>query len=547
MIIRLIALPTVLFIAAVTTGGGRCDIEVRTNVPGATVTLHPWFYGVEPEAGALERQANKKGVAQFRLPDHPEALAKVQVSVRAAGHIGHSGWIGEDLPDDRVIEVTLIPGRLVEGIVRDETGQAVAGALVCKGTGSETTDSEGHFRIHVRESASMLQIEHPDLVPTQVPIPKDGSDVEAVLRRGIDLRGRTIFPDGRPVPRVPVLAWAQSKAQRPLDLRHSESDGTFVVRGLSAGWYELYSHGFAAPVAVFVSADTREVTLKADGHTVLISFQDLRGRPFRLARFHGTCIKDGERVHRFERFRSTGDGVFCAHGIPEGTLSLSPRIPGYRQNAVNFEISGRRRVHNMTVVMHRQDPTGSLALHVTETDGETRPEEAYLTLKDAAGVPILDLDRLRLAIDARGSATVHGVPPGRYSALIEPYPEGTPRLDDYRIPDARELVVKPVAPTPLRSVFRLGGRIRLIVLDKYGNTIPVPQFNLRDESGRRVSAGFAPQERVDTYGKKMLSSVSLLPLPPGRYTAEPARAGTHGPQKVVVPEARTVSLVFKAK
>ncbi len=201
---------------------------------------------------------------QARLPDHvqlasPElrlradANTTVEVRIERAGRV--SGRVvdlrGSPLAGASVTAVGLGAGAdelaVLAGVLplAAEAADLPAQALVRRGRARiGSTDSRGRFRLdEVPPGRSRIEISHPEVLPlTREPIflgPGDAQDLgELVLHAGVQISGRVLDEEGRPLEDVRVEGRALGSRPRPALRVTSDKDGRFALRA-PAGEYTL--------------------------------------------------------------------------------------------------------------------------------------------------------------------------------------------------------------------------------------------------------------------------------------------------------------------
>ncbi len=170
-------------------------------------------------------------------------------------------------PEGRVFEFhSPGPGQVLEGVVRNEAGEPVAGAFVSIAPDgvslSRTTDGDPHsapdyktasdgkgrFRLEgLPLRTHRLFVRAPGLQPSRCYVRGEDLRLErdVVLRRGPGLTGRLRYPDGRPAAHVRV--WDATFTDRGEDRfvpeARTAADGTYRLEGVEKGPRRIYAHG----------------------------------------------------------------------------------------------------------------------------------------------------------------------------------------------------------------------------------------------------------------------------------------------------------------
>ena len=155
------------------------------------------------------------------------------------------------------------PGNVIAGrVVTADAGLAIAGAVITllndPGT-KTTTTGDGSFRLTpVAPEVNDLLIRAPGYgITTRPRVPSGIKELVIGMDKALELRGRTIFPDGRPAPNVELLLYSAATpdadpfsraaalhGDRPAEARGtSDSKGNFSIGGLSRRDWFLRTRG----------------------------------------------------------------------------------------------------------------------------------------------------------------------------------------------------------------------------------------------------------------------------------------------------------------
>lgn len=223
------------------------------------------------------------------------------------------------------VEIRFGETRALEVAVTDEaTGAPVAGARVTvkrMPTGDEDEDDdvasaetspEGHARLSpVPAAALRLFASHDDFLSSgETSVPEREGAASIRLRRGLEVSGKVLRPDGMPASDAQVRV-RTTGAVTMFRGTQCESDGTFRVRGLPAGNCTLGAYasvdGRRAQGSAEVAAGTQGVVVPlvwqdaAKAGRVLVRVVDPDGKPVPAARVtaylahgsHSTYARDG--------------------------------------------------------------------------------------------------------------------------------------------------------------------------------------------------------------------------------------------------------------
>ena len=212
----------------------------------------------------------------------------------------HDGWaaavdIQVKQPVEKVV-LTLQPAGTVDGIVRSDQGEPIAGAVVEVAPAGRspdvvfppppsyrklpcTTDEAGRFRIpSVPTGAYDIAARADGFAPGRLPARLLGggpSRIEITLAAASSIRGRIAARDGRPVAGVTVEAWTvdvesrnMSRTRPPAATATSADDGTFELGELARRPYAIRAAspaGWHPALVVDAPRDDVVIALQAGG------------------------------------------------------------------------------------------------------------------------------------------------------------------------------------------------------------------------------------------------------------------------------------------
>ena len=283
-------------------------------------------------------------------------------------------------PAGAVADFALVPGGVIEGVVRDERShEPVAGASVLARRGAamllaETgarravTGSDGRFRLTgLRPGAWSLRAGDPGRTtraPTRVGlgVAEQVTGVELLIGAGPVIRGRVVDDAGTAVPGIAVSAIGRGEGA---DAK-ADAEGRFVLDGLPPGSYTVSARGDAyLPVG-----GTRVALADKDVDGVVVTVRrgvTLRGHvePRQVCDIQQDAAEP-LGVLRAPPVASGTDGEFQLGPFVEGDSRLTARCPSGDQGAAAVKVAP-----GMPDVIVRVSPGGSIAGRAV--DGEGKP------------------------------------------------------------------------------------------------------------------------------------------------------------------------------
>lgn len=238
--------------------GGTVEFTIVLDRPGFALRGTVLDPQQRPVASAVVQAGREEGRGTITLPDGSRAIrplparahtgadgtfafasvpaGSVPLAVRAAGLAPWTQDV-EVLPGTaNVVTVRLQPGVTLVGGVRDADGAPVAGASITVGEwrdlgrrrGRSGADGSfrleglaaGEWRVEVRSEEGTRHTE------TMRAAPGETVRCDVVLRRGVDLRGRVLDAEGKPVARAMVEARHQGWWRH----ENTDAEGRFVLR-----------------------------------------------------------------------------------------------------------------------------------------------------------------------------------------------------------------------------------------------------------------------------------------------------------------------------
>jgi hypothetical protein len=314
-------------------------VRDRAGRPLASVDIEVLV--LDDGASGTDRSAERRKLSGTAAPDGtfrilvPADWPASEIRVAAAGSVRlrvPEVVTGDDHLDLGVL--TLPAAQVLQGVVRDEKAQAVAGARVeaiaVDGRaevlpGEATTDSFGRYLIvDAPERVAQMIVAHPDYVSQVAPRTRSSW----ILKRGGTIAGVVVDDQARPVSGARITAEDH--------MTYSTASGTFAIRGLTPGISHLTaldSEGrLAAADVVVLDRDTVSATLALRTGTMVIgSVRDLSdGRAVPWARvrvYQGSAFTVSPQ--RELTAISNASGAFRVIGLEPGQYMVETQRSGY--------------------------------------------------------------------------------------------------------------------------------------------------------------------------------------------------------------------------
>ena len=514
-------------------------VEAGTDVPVA---------GALVVADSQDDDVSSKAVTdtegRFRIrglsPGHykPEAVTPNRWgTARASVLLGLAETV-----NDVVIEVH--PSLAVRGrVFRGEAGCPGATlSLTDRGLGdarSADADGDGNVQIEgvfpgsydvVVRCSGGLDTTFPPLVVKEAPV----GGLEWRTETGFTVRG-TLFDDrGRTVAGADVVA----RRKGDTATAETEADGTFAIRALRGGRYELvatplYMSSDEALDEVTVDHDVEGVrlTLPASG-AVRGSIVDDRGAPV-----HGVAVEiDGDDVPGHAERIVQDDGTFLIEGLPPGLFHVGARrggwilrLPGITDDALQFRKVTVTKGGTATVKLVVASERGVIRGRVVDgaknplTDVFVEPKRQAERPADPAGAPkhfdrsdFGDNDPVIVGPDGR--FTIENLGPGTYAVRAFRKGGGDAILNDVALGSDVTLVIEDEASVSGVVVGAKPERFNVGVHDTAGEFSRVESFFRTDGafSLRDIPAGTYDLVVDATEGR----GTSRVTLAPGDHRAD---------------------------
>jgi len=372
-------------------GGFVRDADTGAPVPEALVTYRLGAVGatrVLPEGAELpEATCRSAATGSFRFARL--GVREAGLSVEAEGYAPASLEGPRLLENPGALEVRLVRGATVRGVVLDPRGQPVPFADVWQARGSEPprkTDLRGSFEWTELDPVSRIQLvaHRTGFAPASTePFRVADADEPIVLRLGRcgSIRGSVVGADGasRPGARVRLAGqpWIGPPAPEPSTLAVADESGRFAFTELTPGEYLLTSRGEESatePLRVLLGpGESREVVLS------VVSALTVSGRVFDvdLRPLAGVKVQAVERAGAREASagsasalrggsgeRRRGRGLYRASGTPRPVY----RTGAYSDADGGFELSGFSAATTVRLDFHRS----GFAVESVEVEAGTR-------------------------------------------------------------------------------------------------------------------------------------------------------------------------------
>ncbi len=327
---------------------GRLEIHAvadATGKPleGATVE---WQLGIN--SGKLNKTTSTTGSDGKADLDWPKAATVNSLSVTARKP-GFAPYIilWDDsahpvrLPASKVMR--LVPGITIGGIVRDEAGNAFAGAKIkvfAPATESElsyarftvfetTTDAQGRWRFDDAPadlSRVNVGIQAPRFLGVSAQ-PSRNLTFVTVLERGFTVKGRVLDARGKPIPGANVRAASRFTLGQNTK---TDSGGEFILEDCPPGASIITARadGFAPDLRNFHPEDQPAIEFRlGPGHTLRGKVVDREGKPVPGATVAAATWRNERSLDL--RIDSGPDGRFEWRGAPADAVLYDVSKPGY--------------------------------------------------------------------------------------------------------------------------------------------------------------------------------------------------------------------------
>jgi protocatechuate 3,4-dioxygenase beta subunit len=479
----------------------------------------------------------------------PGAVAGVELKLRRLG------------PEEEQAGIT--------GIVRDASGQPMAGALVwtevpgwpqvlrrMEPPGSlpkeARTGADGSFTLRVPQiggttfevlaSAPGLAVSRAGPFP-QHPEEQRWPFVELQLVEGASLEGRVTSLDGAAVPGARVRLWRTTQVPEEATLftrlvpqavgqvTYAAVDGTFRLRRLEPGayWLEALAPGHAAqpvgPVEVRAgSAPARIDIALAPGGSIAGRVVDTSGEPLAAIEVvalssppgAGPAAADEDELVQSGAIGSgaaltESDGSFRIDHLPDGDYRLLARARGFEPASAAASVPGEP-LPDLVMAPH-----ASIVASVREeTTGAPVPSFAVrLERRDAGGDFHDDSRQARDVADAAGRFACDGLRAGEWRVRV---------LAPSRVPWAREVSLEPGDQVELDVALGPGRRLEGVVRRPDGAPIAGAAVTLRrDGEGRDLESAHSGVDGAFGFGGLEDGSYLVQASHPEQY-AEPGES-----------------------
>ena len=226
---------------------GRVLDEEGEAVSGAEVGL-TWQAVLEgdlhrrPVGAAIQRSALSNAEGRFEIADAPKG--EVRLDVKAQGFIP-AEELKLTLPQpDPSPELTLVlrRGARIEGRVMTTEGKPVAAVRIAVDPGSAVSDAEGVYSIDgVAPGRREMHVLHPHYrrVVRSVSIEEGTNRLDVELEAGVEVTGRVIDGEGKPVVAAEVELTTQDRSELRQHRVRTGEDGGFILQPVAPGSYRL--------------------------------------------------------------------------------------------------------------------------------------------------------------------------------------------------------------------------------------------------------------------------------------------------------------------
>lgn len=423
------------------------------------------------------------------------------------------------------VAVTLGRGRTIEGAVRDDGGQPVAGARVTArsetglavsvwepGAGSvlAVTDARGRFRLEgIAPGLHSLTATARGYGEASRRNVRPGATVSLTLRSGGWIAGRVLDPSEKPVKGALVRAEQEPRFWQTSQTETTDGEGRFDLPGLPAGRYTVIASapGFAPGIEPGVNVPAEgpaDVTVSlARGASIVGRIVDAQLRPLKgQARIQELARQElPTSAGEILKADAKDDGRFRIERVPAGSWTLGITSAGFAGQRVEADLSTREPSLDLgDIVLER-----GLTLHgrVRTASGAPIGGAAISAYPDDGGS-----DEAWAPSGEDGTFVLAGLQPGLYDLDVRAAGFAPLRKQLSPGPDDADLVLLP------------GGAITGLVVEEGDRPV---------DSYRVVANADRADRRTSSDAGKSVGS------PDGRFLLEDVAEGTYVVQ-VLAPE-----------
>ncbi len=386
-------------------GGAEVFATARGNPPGSTNADVRWM-----RAPGTRVVTDAEG--RFRIRGLVEITHALRI--RANGFAAHEEVVNlvRDVPT--TVRVTLIPGLVVHGVVRDGSGAGVPGAVVVliEPQAQLTTDSAGAFRFNDAKPGPrryQVRSKSAGMALGTIDIPHMPSfEWDPVVDRGRVIEGRVVDDAGQPLAQWWVRSEVTTNEIDPKEFELSlltdatvlrtDVDGRFVLtncskfaRRLSVSSPEIGVNGLAAVTVEDVAAGTKDLVIRvtresARTQTIRGRIMDQHGSPLAGARIRLSRKIVMAAVQAVDVKSAYGTGAFTIQGVEPAEYELTVRAEGLCEHVESVTV----RDASVELEPIRLTQGGSLVVRLSLEDAALlRAGYANLFARGARELPLV--------------------------------------------------------------------------------------------------------------------------------------------------------------
>ena len=357
-----LAFAMAIYLSAMTTGVAQDEGELKyleikvidpDGKPMADATVEVRLDNVD-----FPMMTDDEGIVPLNFPSEGSF---VQLSVKEEGYLAQSVWWqrGNKIPDEFTIPMK--KGHTIGGIVVDEQGEPIEGveieAFVSSGSQKPgklrtafsgaiaTTDSSGRWKTTTAPEESIqihLRLKHDDYVQSDAFSHRLATRSQLaslkhkfILKKGLEVRGRVLDPDGRPLTKAKVGLGA-SRFSSGFLTDGADEDGEYVFKNAQLGSNVLtvFAEGWAPQQrSIIIQRDMEPVDFQLElGHYIRVRVTDDKGKPIQGV----WIVPDQWRNNRalsgvMSRIVTNDDGLWESNSLPEDAIDFDILKRDYMQ------------------------------------------------------------------------------------------------------------------------------------------------------------------------------------------------------------------------